>query len=189
MSDATAVEGLEYAGFWVRFWATMIDLVLSSLIVSPIVNAVYRGSAPGSSDNPAQMLNALSKLAGDPLQFLNAALSTLVRGPLDAFISLGLPTIAIIVFWIYKSATPGKMLLHARIVDERTGGALTAGQSIGRYLGYYVSICTLFIGFLWVAFDPRKQGFHDKLAGTVVIRKRRNAAADFKGPPPPVNPG
>ncbi len=44
-------------------------------------------------------------------------------------------------------------------------------QLIGRYLGYYVSIFALGVGFLWVAFDPRKQGWHDKMAGTVVIRK------------------
>ncbi len=100
-----------------------------------------------------------------------------------------LTAIAVIVFWIYKSATPGKMIFGAKIVDARTGGPMTTGQCIGRYLGYYVSLFALCLGFLWVAFDPRKQGFHDKLAGTVVIRKRRNAAADFKGPPPPVNPG
>ena len=43
-------------------------------------------------------------------------------------------------------------------------------QAIGRYLGYYVSIFGLMIGFAWVAFDPRKQGWHDKLARTLVIR-------------------
>jgi uncharacterized RDD family membrane protein YckC len=106
--------------------------------------------------------------------------------------SLLLTAIAIIVFWIYKSATPGKMIFGAKIVDARTGGPMTTGQAIGRYLGYYVSLFTLCIGFLWVAFDSRKQGFHDKLANTVVIRARRaprDAAADFKGPPPPTNRG
>ena len=45
-------------------------------------------------------------------------------------------------------------------------------QLIGRYLGYYVSTIPLMLGFLWVAFDARKQGWHDKMANTVVIRKR-----------------
>lgn len=175
MSDAAAGESLEYAGFWIRFWAAVIDSILVSLIVSPLVNALYRSSPSG-----------ISWVSDDPMQMLNA-LSSPFRGPLDAFISLVLPAVAIIVFWIYKSATPGKMLVGAKIVDANTGGPITSGQAIGRYLGYYVSIFTLCIGFLWIAFDARKQGFHDKLAGTVVIRTRRNPKVDFK--PPPVNPG
>ena len=49
-----------------------------------------------------------------------------------------------------------------------TGGPLSVGQSIGRYFGYYVSTIPLLLGLIWVAFDSRKQGWHDKLAGTVV---------------------
>ena len=176
MSDATAVEGVEYAGFWVRVVASIVDSILVSLTISPLVRAIYRSSAYDNislSSDPAQMLSALS-----------AEMWSAASGA-----SFILTAIAVIVFWIYKSATPGKMIFGAKIVDARTGGPLTTGQCIGRYLGYYVSLFTLCIGFLWVAFDPRKQGFHDKLAGTVVIRARRNAAADFKGPPPPVNPG
>jgi uncharacterized RDD family membrane protein YckC len=67
------------------------------------------------------------------------------------------------------------MVFKARIVDAESGGPLTTGQSIGRYLGYYVSLLGLGLGFVWVAFDARKQGWHDKLAGTVVIRPRRAA--------------
>jgi len=67
------------------------------------------------------------------------------------------------------------MVFGARVVDAQTGARMTTGQSIGRYLGYYVSIFGLGLGFVWVAFDPRKQGWHDKLAGTVVIRPRRTA--------------
>ncbi|RYY81863.1 MAG: RDD family protein, partial [Comamonadaceae bacterium] len=40
-------------------------------------------------------------------------------------------------------------------------------------LAYFVSAIPLCIGFLWVAWDPRKQGWHDKLAGTVVVRARK----------------
>jgi len=42
---------------------------------------------------------------------------------------------------------------------------------IGRYFGYYVSGLILALGFIWIAFDKRKQGWHDKLAGTLVIRE------------------
>jgi len=79
------------------------------------------------------------------------------------------PAVAIILFWVARSATPGKMLIRARIVDARTGGKPTTGQLIGRYLGYYVSTLPLFLGFIWIALDKRKQGWHDKLARTVVV--------------------
>ena len=60
-------------------------------------------------------------------------------------------------------------MMKARIVDADTLEKPETWQWIVRYLGYYVSIFTLFIGFIWVAVDPRKQGFHDKLGRTVVI--------------------
>ena len=62
-------------------------------------------------------------------------------------------------------------MTSAIIVDAKTFGRPSNRQLIGRYLGYYVSILPLGFGFLWIAFDKRKQAWHDKLAGTVVVRK------------------
>jgi len=86
----------------------------------------------------------------------------------------------VVVFWIYKQATPGKMAVSARVVDAKTGNTLTVGQSIGRYLGYFVSAIPLGLGLIWVAFDPKKQGWHDKLAGTVVIRSKNRGPEPVK---------
>jgi uncharacterized RDD family membrane protein YckC len=94
----------------------------------------------------------------------------LITGPWDIFFNYVFPAMAVIVFWIYKSATPGKMMLHLHIVDAKSGCKPSTMQFVGRYLGYYVAAIPLFLGFVWVAFDKRKQGWHDKLAGTVVIR-------------------
>ena len=77
-----------------------------------------------------------------------------------------------IILWIYKSATPGKMLTGLIIVDAKTGEKPSIGQFIVRYLGYYVSIIPLSLGIIWVGIDKRKQGWHDKLAGTVVIKTK-----------------
>jgi uncharacterized RDD family membrane protein YckC len=78
----------------------------------------------------------------------------------------------VLLFWIYRQATPGKIAIGARIVDAESGANPSARQLVGRYLGYYVSIVPLMLGIFWVAFDPRKQGWHDKLAGTVVVRPK-----------------
>ena len=148
MSDQ-AIEP-EYAGFWVRVGAAIIDTLLLSIIILPVLTAVY-GSAYWSSDR-------------------------LIQGPADFLVSWVAPAIAVVLFWIARQATPGKMALGIRIVDAETGGKPRNGQLVLRYLGYYVSMLPLFIGILWVAFDSRKQGWHDKIAGTVVVRTRRGAA-------------
>ncbi len=106
-----------------------------------------------------------------------------IAGPADVLITWIAPAIAIIVFWLVRQATPGKMALSLRIVDATTGNPLSVCQSIGRYLGYYVSMIPLFIGIIWVAFDSRKQGWHDKLASTVVIRLKARGAEPVKFEP------
>jgi uncharacterized RDD family membrane protein YckC len=76
---------------------------------------------------------------------------------------------AVIGFWRYCGATPGKIAVGVKIVDAATGGPPTLGRLVLRFLAYFVSAFPLYLGFLWVAFDRRKQGWHDKIARTVVI--------------------
>lgn len=141
----TTQRETEYAGFWIRTLASLVDSLLIVVLVFPLLTLIY-----GKSywDNDA-----------------------FVAGTWDALFNYVFPAVAVIVFWIYKSATPGKMLFGIYIVDAKTGGKPSTGQLIGRYAGYYVSMLGIFLGFLWVAFDARKQGWHDKLAGTVVVKK------------------
>jgi uncharacterized RDD family membrane protein YckC len=142
---------LEYVGFWARVGAAMIDTVLLLVVCAPLVTLVY-GRAYWTSD-------------------------ALLQGPADFLINWLLPAIAVIVFWTYRQATPGKIAIAARIVDAGTGGKPSTRQLVVRYLGYYVSMLPLMAGIVWVAFDPRKQGWHDKLAGTVVVRPRHRGPA------------
>ena len=140
-------QELEYAGFWVRIGAAMIDTILLMLITFPLLISHYGW------------------------EYLDPEQSGFIAGPLDVLISWVLPAIAIIVFWISKQATPGKMAVSAKIVDATSGNAPSPAQFIGRYVAYFVAVLPLGLGILWVAFDKRKQGWHDKLAGTVVVRQ------------------
>lgn len=149
----------EYVGFWIRFWAFAIDSALISLLLVPLLAPLLR--AWGAADGGIDLVNLAANLTVP-----NLALNLLA------------PAIAVLVFWHYRSATPGKMLFGATIVDATTGRAPGTGQLIGRYLGYYVSLVPCFLGLVWIAFDRRKQGWHDKLANTVVIRRRRRNAAE-----------
>jgi uncharacterized RDD family membrane protein YckC len=140
------VAELEYVGFWARTGAAIIDTLLICIVVFPILTAVY-GAAYWSGER-------------------------LIQGPVDFLVSWIAPAVAVVLFWIARQATPGKMAIGARIVDAKTGAKPTGGQLVVRYLGYYVAMFPLFVGILWVAFDPRKQGWHDKMAGTVVVRRK-----------------
>jgi uncharacterized RDD family membrane protein YckC len=144
MSTAAASRQ-EYTGFWIRVWATVIDAFLWAILAYPVLLAVHGW------------------------EYLDS--EAMVQGPVDFLISWVLPTIVVIVFWIYRLATPGKMAISARIVDAKTGERPSNAQLIGRYFAYWVSALPLGIGFIWAAFDRRKQGWHDKLAGTVVVRE------------------
>jgi len=78
---------------------------------------------------------------------------------------------AVIVFWRYCGATPGKLAVGVRIVDARTGGRPPLGRLVLRMLAYLLSALPLYLGFLWIAADRRRQGWHDKIAGTLVIHE------------------
>jgi len=69
-------------------------------------------------------------------------------------------------FWIYKGATPGKMLMHMKIVDAITFEQPTKKQFFIRFFGYI----TVFFGIWVIAFSKKRQALHDKSAGTVVIK-------------------
>jgi uncharacterized RDD family membrane protein YckC len=157
---------LEYVGFWARAWASLVDSVLLGMIVWPLLTLIY------GSEYWAPLKAALGGSLGGTLDSMASAPA---QGPADVLVSWVLPAVAVVAFWIARQATPGKMLIHAKIVDAETGAPLTRRQAIVRYLGYYVSMFGLFLGFFWVAWDRRKQGWHDKLAGTVVIRDRRGS--------------
>ena len=79
------------------------------------------------------------------------------------------PALAVILFWRYAAATPGKIAYSAKIVDAASGRAPTTGRLVARFFAYIASGLPLFLGFVWIAIDRRKQGWHDKIAGTVVV--------------------
>ncbi|WP_428312182.1 RDD family protein [Hydrocarboniphaga sp.] len=173
MTGPAADSGLEYVGFWARFVAFLIDSLLALLVISPLSALL-----PGNSSS--QFTELLS--AGDLQSAISLQQIDIVPGPAEFVISYLLPLVAAVLFCLARQATPGKMAIGARIVDARTGGKPTLGPLIVRYLGYYVSIVVFFLGFVWIGLDSRKQGWHDKLAGTVVVRRKKDLTVKF-GPP------
>jgi uncharacterized RDD family membrane protein YckC len=80
-----------------------------------------------------------------------------------------------------RGQTPGKMVCGLKVL-RLDGGPVGFGQAAIRTLGYFLNHFTLYIGFLWVAIDPRKQGLHDKIAGTCEIRVGLAEIKDWETP-------
>jgi uncharacterized RDD family membrane protein YckC len=81
---------------------------------------------------------------------------------------LGFSIVYYVGFWTTDGQTVGKTVLGLKVVG--TGGSqLSTGKALLRYIGYIVNVIVLSIGFVWAAFDHRRQGWHDKIAGTVVV--------------------
>lgn len=133
----------KYAGFWVRLGAALIDTVVLLIVLAIPLSLIY--GAQYWADSPGN------------------------RGLWDFVLSHIFPIIATIWFWTRFGGTPGKMVLKLKIVDAKTGKTPTVGQSVLRYVGYFISAIPLLLGYVWVGIDKKKQGFHDKIAGTLVV--------------------
>ena len=134
------MDMFEYMGFWKRVLASIIDNVIAAAILFPVGVLVVRMDADKGS----------AEWIGDILQTLILAA-------------------AIILLWTYVGSTPGKMVFGAKVVDEATFRNPSLGKSILRYVGYIPSIVLFFGGFIMVAFDKKKRGLHDLIAGTLVV--------------------
>ena len=148
------MEDLQYVGFWARFWAVMVDTLILMMVIYPLFYLIY----------------------GDA--FLHKATDFTLANNLVNYV---LPFFAILIFWHYKSATPGKMMIKATIVDATTYGKPSMKQFVIRNLGYLVSFIPFGLGYFWAGWDKRKQTWHDKLAHTVVVQPKKEKKPASKG--------
>ena len=138
---SSSLSSPDYAGFWQRAAALVIDWLIVIVIAVPVMVLGF----------------GLREVSLDPAEHSWDLLALLVVA------------IAVVGFWRYCGATPGKIALGVRIVDAATGAAPTLPRLVLRFLAYFVSAFPLYLGFLWAAVDRRKQGWHDKIARTIVI--------------------
>lgn len=148
------MENREYAGFWIRFGAMLIDLVIMLIVLFIPLSLIY----------------GEEYWVGDKF----------IYGFWDVLIGYVVPFVATIWFWLRYLATPGKMATKLEVVDASTGKKMSTGQAIGRYFAYILAALPFGLGLIWVGIDKRKQGWHDKLAGTVVIRNKGTEPVQFE---------
>ena len=143
---------LEYAGFWIRFAAKLIDgLILLAILIVPIILLISQAVRAGSPPSSPQM--------------------TLFQ----VFIQLGFYAInaAYTIFFLGRfGATPGKMACKLQVVTAE-GRKITYARATGRYFAEILSGLVCNIGYLIAAFDDQKRSLHDHICNTRVVYKRQ----------------
>jgi len=151
-----------YGGFWRRTIAFLIDKVALSLIsmILLFIASLFLGLGfPFNlSINISEVITGTFLLSyyGTTI-FLNMVYFTYFHGT--------------------TGQTPGKKILGLKVI-QKTGDEMTLGLAFLRWVGYIISGLVFNLGFLWVAFDRKKQGWHDKIAATYVINLREESKVD-----------
>jgi uncharacterized RDD family membrane protein YckC len=137
---------VEYAGPGRRLAALLIDSILVAAVITCALLAwmTIAGEAPDTTSR------AVQRVADGGL-----LLVLVLKVTLDAWLQ----------------GTPGLRLMDCRLVDARSGQGLGLGRSVKRTLGLIVSLLPGLLGLLWMFWNKRRQGWHDLLAGSVVIRE------------------
>ena len=165
MTDNTPEDSqppkLEFVGFGPRLVALIVDYIvalatITPVLALPIANKLIYGSVdPGNDAIPAGLT-------------LSEELSYAL-GPIEVLLTWMLPFAVYLAIWFWIYTTPGKWVMRMAVVDATTGRRASSRQYTIRFFAYFVSAFPLMLGYFAVLWDDRKQGWHDKLAGTVVI--------------------
>jgi uncharacterized RDD family membrane protein YckC len=170
LPQTTAAALEDYAGFWKRVAAYILDLILLT-IVFKVIGTFF--GAPAAEEATKQAI-----LGGTP--------------PLEAYLQLYhdmwlYNLVTTVLTWLYFAfcessawqATVGKLALGIRVTNLQ-GARISFLRATGRFFAKYLSVLIVCIGFLMVAFTRRKQGLHDLIADTLVLNGR---ASEFKDTP------
>jgi uncharacterized RDD family membrane protein YckC len=146
---------VEFAPFGPRLIAYVIDAVIIGVVVTAVVLlAIAVGFASGELV-PGQVPSGRGWGA------------LLVGIVVVAFLGLSyFPW-----FWTRGGATPGMKMFDLRVVRDDDGGPIGLGTAIVRMIGMWASSAVMYVGFIWVFVDKRRRGWHDLIAGTVVVKR------------------
>ncbi|HLQ15543.1 MAG TPA: RDD family protein [Candidatus Eisenbacteria bacterium] len=144
-----------YGGFWIRFVAYIVDSIIIGIpiLILAVILGVILGVTMGASGTTSdRAVNTASQGIGSLIQLISFVIS-----------------VGYFVFFWGRGQTLGMRLFKLRVADANTGAPIGYGRAALRFLGYVISAIVCYIGLIWAAFDARKQGWHDKMANTVVL--------------------
>ncbi len=142
----------EKGGFWVRLVAFIVDNII--IFFATALFAFIAGLATGLG-------GLTSGVSAENVEYLSTIFGFFIGTLLGPFYYT--------LFTGWEGQTPGKKLLGLRVITM-TGEPVGYGRALLRYIGYFVSFFLLGLGFVMIAFDRNKRGFHDFIAGTCVVK-------------------
>jgi uncharacterized RDD family membrane protein YckC len=153
--------GIEFAGHGARIVAYFIDAIIVSVVIGVLYVVAFLLFGRGLEWDP---------VTGDvnPDSIDGGAIGAFVLVLLvAAFIAL----LYFPFFWARGGQTPGMRPFGLRVVRDRDGSRIGWGTALLRLLGMYVASAVFYLGFIWIFIDKRRRGWHDLIAGTVVIKR------------------
>jgi uncharacterized RDD family membrane protein YckC len=149
--------GVQFAPHGERLVAYIVDVLIVSIVwaVAALLLLFTYGSSANNGPGSG-ILNATLVLF---------TMALLLMGILLAFAYFPL-------FGAWRGQTPGMRLFGLRVVRDSDGGPIGVGRAILRLIGFWINGIVFYVGFVWVFIDARRRGWHDLIAGTVVIKAR-----------------
>lgn len=174
--NAVLTGNVNYATFNYRFFAALIDMTVVSMFGMPLTEWIAMHLYAPIDFNQFVLFFAVQhsseELRTGFFKLLNEQ-DVAKKVLINNLIQLAIIGCYILPFWFKFRSTPGKMLLGLEIRDASTLELMSHKQVILRFFGYVISGIPLSLGFIWMAFSKRKQGWHDMIAHTVVVKKER----------------
>jgi uncharacterized RDD family membrane protein YckC len=147
--------GLAFAPHGSRLLSYIVDVLIVGAVVTALTVALAIPMAAMAGAQPQDTLTA-------------------PQGVLIALIVIAVLVVSLGYFpwfWARSGSTPGMRMTGLQVVRDTDGGPLTTGQALLRLVGYWVSSAVMYLGFIWIFIDSRHRGWHDLIAGTVVVKR------------------
>lgn len=166
----------KYASFNHRMIAATIDSMILLSFVAPVLDALLSVYVPPIPINHERM-DEIANTYPSGFPAMGAIWSELVSSGVVGrhMLTLFIQTLVLFIYtgvcWHYWAATPGKMIMRLRVADAVTEAPITDRQILLRIAGYFVSAFPFLFGFMAISFSRTRQGWHDRMAGTVVLAK------------------
>ncbi|MFO0389594.1 MAG: RDD family protein [Alphaproteobacteria bacterium] len=162
-------EEKKYGNFNRRMLAATLDFAIIGIVIAPLLDMFF-----GNVTIDFHALQAKMAASADEAERARIFREYIVEsGALERWVEnmskqFSILFVLVAFCWHFWAATPGKMITRMKIVDAKTGEKISDTQILLRLAGYVISTLCFLIGFFWIGIDKRKQGWHDKFAGTVV---------------------
>ena len=142
-AESGPAPGVEFAPHGERLVAYIFDVLIVGVVL--VLALILLG-----------LLSVAAPVLGIPLLILAVILIPLLYFPW---------------FWARGGQTLGMKVFGLHVVRDRDGGTIGWGSAILRLIGFWIDGLVFYLGFIWILIDKRRRGWHDLIAGTVVIKR------------------